>query len=116
MAYLRGGFCEECYQDETKERVRQIDQGYSSLADQAQGRLHDILSLPLADGEGRLLKSVLNPLLKAITLIERRFKRPEQINVAHRIQKVSVVGSPVDFAEAAKVKAQAALDKIPGGT
>ena len=114
MAYLRGGFCEECYQDETKERVRQIDQGYSALADRAQGRLADILALPIEDADGRIAKALLTPLLRAIELIERRFKRPEQINVAHRIQKVSVIGSPVDFVAAAKARAE--TDTIPGGT
>ena len=102
MSYLAGGFCTSCYEDQTLARVRMMDEGFAQLMDESTFKLREVLQLPVDAQDIGQLKAVLGPLMRAIKIVENRFRRPWQLNVNHKVKAVAIVGSPVDFREAAK--------------
>ncbi len=84
-------------------RVRDMDDAYAGIVQASVEKLTEVLQLPVSQYSPKLL----NPILKAVALIEKRFHRPEQINVNHKVKAVAIVGSPVDFQEAMKAKGEA---------
>ncbi len=66
----------------------------SDLAETAVARLRDILSLPV-DAED--LKEALGPILRAVELVERRFKRPERLDANVNVRAAIITGAPVDY-------------------
>lgn len=106
VTFRAGGFCEECYHEETMGRVKALDEGFAAVLTEGIQRLSEVLADPVdMNGDLDKLKVTLKPKLAALQMLQRRFNRPERIDVNHKVQQVSIVGSPVDFVAAAKAQA-----------
>lgn len=115
VSYRKGGFCDQCYAEETLQRVRTIDDGFARLVEKAITRLGEELDAEETKffaHEGRVgdERNVIahDIRLRALDLIGKRFKRPEQLEVRGKIQQVVISGAPVDFREAMKRKGEGA--------
>lgn len=105
VAYRSGGFCTNCFAEQTQDRVKALDDGFAALTATALQRLNDIFQLPADSAvDPRMLRITLGPVMRAIEVLERRFKRPEQLEVAANVKTVALIGSPVDYSAAKEAK------------
>lgn len=104
VSFKRGGFCTACYADETQSRIRRMDDGFEEVLGTAVLRLKEILELPVTAPSETLtleqLKVTLGPILRAVEMVDKRFRRPDQLDVRTTNRSVSLVGTPIDFAKA----------------
>ncbi len=122
VSYGRGGFCTDCFAEETQNRVKLLDDGFAELVNRTLGKAREILDLPILETRPVILRGghplmdkkgnpvmqtvvageILNPIVRLIEMTQKRFTRPEQLEIKGALKHVAVIGAPVDYTNAAK--------------